>query len=89
MLLCPAPGYRYFTRSVSDNAGGAIVVWDDERTGTDPSGTPLLGAYAARVSADGVSQWSASGVVSATAGGGGGAVAEPPGAFAVLRPCEP
>jgi hypothetical protein len=45
---------------ISDDAGGAIVAWSDERSGS----TDL---YAQRVNASGTSQWAANGVVFITA----------------------
>lgn len=48
---------------VSDGAGGAIVVWVDQRDGTSN-----LDIYAQRLNADGVAQWTADGVAVVTAG---------------------
>ncbi|MBI3193956.1 MAG: hypothetical protein HYZ34_05720, partial [Ignavibacteriae bacterium] len=63
---------------VSDGAGGAIIAWQDKRTGTTD-------IYAQRVNASGVVQWTADGVAISTAtsyqqfpqmvsDGGGGAI---------------
>jgi hypothetical protein len=61
--LCTAPGDQTSTRIVSDGAGGAIVTWQDYRSGTS------YDIYAERVSAAGAPQWAASGVaVGAVAG---------------------
>src|SRR5438477_366894 len=48
---------------VADGSGGAIVTWEDSRSGTH------FDIYAQRVSAAGVPQWTANGVALSTTGG--------------------
>jgi len=68
----------------SDGAGGAIVTWEDYRSGPSPA------IYAQRVNAAGVPQWTADGVVLSIAGsrpaiasdGAGGAIVTWGGAYA-------
>jgi FlgD Ig-like domain len=77
--LCTAPFSQYDPAIVSDGAGGAIVVWEDTRSGM---GRDL---YVQRVDASGIVQWVANGVVlcaaaseqqrpTITADGNGGAI---------------
>jgi predicted lipoprotein with Yx(FWY)xxD motif len=61
--LCTATGEQYSPTIISDGAGGAIVVWEDYRSGTD------YDIYAQRISADGTVQWTADGVALCTATG--------------------
>src|SRR6516225_5434522 len=56
VALCTAANSKYNPRIVSDGAGGAIVTWSDYRSGTN------FDIYAQRVSAAGVTQWTADGV---------------------------
>ena len=56
VALCTATGAQRTPTIVSDGAGGAIVIWSDER----PVTTADL--YAQRISADGTVQWAADGV---------------------------
>ncbi len=58
--LCSAANDQTYPTIVSDGAGGAIVTWQDLRSGT---GTDI---YAQRVSAAGVTQWLADGVALCT-----------------------
>ncbi|MCB0832911.1 MAG: hypothetical protein KDC45_05575, partial [Bacteroidetes bacterium] len=51
----PAGDQRY-PQTVSDGAGGTIIVWEDSRSGT-------ADIYAQRLNASGVAQWTANGVV--------------------------
>ena len=53
--LCVAVGNQVSPMIVSDGVGGAIVTWQDRRSGTDK-------AYARRVNASGALQWTADGV---------------------------
>jgi hypothetical protein len=53
--LCPAAGFQLNPAAISDGAGGAIVVWQDRRTGTDD-------LYAQHVDANGNLMWPSSGV---------------------------
>ena len=59
--LCTAAGDQTNPRTVSDGAGGAIVVWTDTRSGA-PSDI-----YAQRVSAAGTPLWTANGLAICTA----------------------
>jgi hypothetical protein len=54
-LVCNASGTQVYPRVVADGAGGAIVVWRDQRPGAE-------GIYAQHVNASGVPQWSANGI---------------------------
>lgn len=54
VALCAASGHQRFPIAVSDDAGGAIVVWDDQRGDGD--------VYAQRVNAAGAVQWAGNGV---------------------------
>ena len=60
--LCTATGDQDYPTSVSDGAGGAIVTWQDARSGN-------CDIYAQRISADGTVQWTANGVALCTATG--------------------
>ena len=60
--LCTAANNQYFPTIVSDGAGGAIVTWEDFRSGTNAD------IYAQRV-AFGVPLWTADGVALCTAAG--------------------
>jgi hypothetical protein len=51
-----------FPQIVSDGAGGAIIVWNDPRSGADD-------IYAQRINASGVVQWTTDGVAICTASG--------------------
>ena len=53
--LCTAADYQLEPRIISDGAGGAIVTWYDNRSGTND-------IYAQRISGAGAAQWAANGV---------------------------
>lgn len=53
--LCTATSYQYCSGMVPDGAGGAIVSWDDHRSGGH-------GVFAQRVDASGAPQWAANGI---------------------------
>jgi hypothetical protein len=61
VALCTAANIQAYPTLVSDGAGGAIVTWEDYRSGTS------YDIYAQRVSAAGVPQWTADGVALCTA----------------------
>ena len=61
VALCTAANDQGPPMIVSDGAGGAIVTWEDFRSGTN------WDIYAQRVSAAGVPQWTANGVALCTA----------------------
>jgi hypothetical protein len=60
--VCTASGTQYDSRLSSDGAGGAIVVWEDARSGN-------YDIYAQRVNASGIAQWTANGVSLCAASG--------------------
>jgi hypothetical protein len=60
--LCTATDYQFTPALVSDGAGGAIVVWTDQRSGG-------YDVYAQRVSAEGAALWATDGVVIGAATG--------------------
>ena len=60
VALCAAASFQYNPTLVSDGAGGAIVTWQDYRTGT------TWDVYAQRVNALGANQWTADGVAIVT-----------------------
>jgi hypothetical protein len=61
--VCTAAGDQSNSRAASDNAGGAIIVWADSRSGNQD-------IYAQRLNASGVRQWAANGVPVCTAANG-------------------
>ena len=58
--ICAALGNQFAPRIVPDDAGGAIIAWEDFRTHTN------YDIYARRVNAAGVPQWAANGVALCT-----------------------
>ncbi len=56
LALCTAVGDQWDPAIVSDGAGGAIVTWNDDRSGSN------LDIYAQRISAGGTPQWTVDGV---------------------------
>jgi hypothetical protein len=62
LALCTATQNQWYPMIISDDAGGAIITWDDWRSGT-------YDVYAQRVNASGVVQWTANGVALCTATG--------------------
>ena len=63
VALCTAANDQGYPTIVSDGAGGAIVTWNDGRSGTNNE------IFAQRVNAAGVPQWTADGVALCTAAG--------------------
>ncbi len=63
VAICTAPGDQYSPQMISDGSGGAIIIWDDDRSG---SGWDV---YAQRANSDGAVQWTANGVAISTASG--------------------
>ena len=61
VALCTATGDQEYPTIASDGAGGAIVTWNDYRSGSD--------IYAQRLDASGAARWTANGVPLCTAGG--------------------
>jgi len=62
VALCTATGNQYLRDITSDGAGGAILVWEDNR-GSDSD------IYARRITVAGVPQWTLNGVALCTATG--------------------
>ena len=56
VAICTASGYQLIPHVICDGAGGAIIVWQDRRSGPDC-------IYAQRVDANGVVKWAANGVL--------------------------
>jgi hypothetical protein len=61
--ICTAAGDQKNLGMISDGAGGAIIVWQDERSG------PNTDIYAQRISASGVAMWRSDGVAISVAAG--------------------
>ncbi len=55
MPICTAPQSQSYPRIVSDGSGGAIIAWQDPRSG-------VAAIYIQRINEDGYSQWQAEGV---------------------------
>ncbi|MCC6653428.1 MAG: hypothetical protein IT348_19910, partial [Candidatus Eisenbacteria bacterium] len=55
VAVCTVSGGQWFPMIATDGAGGAILTWQDERSGTSD-------IYAQRLDASGVPQWAANGV---------------------------
>ena len=62
IAICNAVSEQYFPRLVSDAAGGAIIVWYDNRSGN-------YDIYPQRINASGSVQWMVDGVAICTATG--------------------
>ncbi len=60
MAICTATGGQEYPQIISDGVGGAIVAWEDNRSGS-------WNIYAQRVSGSGAVQWTADGVAICTA----------------------
>ncbi|TAK10182.1 MAG: hypothetical protein EPO39_00715 [Candidatus Manganitrophaceae bacterium] len=61
MAISTAADHQQFPQLISDGAGGAMIVWQDRRNGTDQ-------IYAQRVNGAGAAQWAADGIpIAATA----------------------
>jgi len=59
VALCAAAGDQYYPKIISDGLGGAIVTWQDYRSGSND-------IYAQRVNSSGVPLWSPDGVALCT-----------------------
>jgi hypothetical protein len=59
VAICTAAGDQTYPEIISDGLGGAIVTWDDNRSGSD--------IYAQKVNSSGVVQWTANGLPLCTA----------------------
>ena len=60
--ICTVLGYQYSPQITSDGSGGAIITWQDYRSGN-------ADIYAQRVNSSGTAQWTADGVAICTASG--------------------
>jgi hypothetical protein len=63
IAICNAPGYQDGPRMVAAGSGGAMITWQDYRTGSN------YDIYAQRIDAAGAAQWAANGVAICTASG--------------------
>jgi len=63
VAICTVTGSRVIPTIVSDGSGGAIITWQDYRSGTNSD------IYAQRIYAGGTVQWTANGVAICTATG--------------------
>lgn len=61
VVICNAGDFQEHPAILPDGSGGAIITWDDDRTGTGANRI-----YAQRVNASGLPQWTANGVVLTT-----------------------
>lgn len=55
--ICTLVGYQINPKVVSDNLGGAIITWQDQRNGLD------YDVYAQRIDSNGLTKWPTNGVV--------------------------
>ena len=62
--ICTATSVQMLPKITSDNAGGAIITWQDSRLGTN-----IYDIYAQCINANGIVQWTANGVVICAASG--------------------
>ncbi|UOK43666.1 MULTISPECIES: T9SS type A sorting domain-containing protein [Flavobacterium] len=60
IVICDAANHQPDPTIISDNNGGAIIVWSDERnSGTS---TDVYDIYAQRVNSNGIAQWETNGI---------------------------
>jgi len=62
IAICTAAGNQIYPMIVSDGSGGAIITWDDSRSGSSD-------VYAQRVNGNGDTSWAANGIPVCTATG--------------------
>ena len=62
IVISDTTGNQSFPKIVSDGSGGAIITWEDNRSGN-------YDIYAQRINASGIAQWTVNGVVVAAAVG--------------------
>ncbi|MGF2410803.1 T9SS type A sorting domain-containing protein [Ferruginibacter sp.] len=55
IAICTASGIQFTHQLIADATGGAIIAWEDRRTGRD--------IYAQRINASGAAQWAANGII--------------------------
>ena len=63
VAISTAANYQAYPTIVSDGSGGAIIIWQDRRSGVN------YDIYAQHIGSDGAAQWTADGVVICTAVG--------------------
>jgi hypothetical protein len=63
VAICTASGSQIYPTIVGDGSGGAIISWEDDRSGN-------VTIYAQRINSSGVVQWTTNGVAACTATGG-------------------
>ena len=63
VAICTATGTQYSPSIVSDGSGGAIILWNDYRSGTN------YDIYTQKINSSGAVQWTADGVAICTATG--------------------
>jgi hypothetical protein len=56
-VICSAPNFQLYSKLTTDGSNGAIITWQDSRTGTGNN------SYAQRVNGSGVIQWAMNGVM--------------------------
>ena len=61
VILCGAANGQSLPKIITDDSGGAIITWEDQRNGLD------IDIYAQRVNASGLAQWLTDGVPISTA----------------------
>jgi hypothetical protein len=54
--ICTQTNIQYSPQIIADGDGGAIIAWEENRTGSDPD------IYAQRIDSNGIVQWTADGV---------------------------
>lgn len=59
VVVSDATGYQDYPSIVSDDSGGAIIVWQDSRNGTQWTDEDI---YAQRINSAGTAQWTANGI---------------------------
>jgi len=65
VAVCSAVNDQYYPQIVSDDAGGAIITWQDDRSGATPTNTST-DIYAQRLDANGNALWTPDGVAVST-----------------------
>lgn len=63
LRLAATPGIQFYPELISDESGGAFIVWQDNRSGLD------YDIFAQRIGSDGSSLWAANGVLVCNATG--------------------
>ncbi len=63
VVICDAAGYQHRCKILADGSEGAIIIWQDYRSGSN------LDIYAQRVNSSGTLQWGANGICICSAAG--------------------